>query len=177
MAQIRHSFAGQFPDGATWVVSRVRLQSTSDRQYRRHRRPGRDDPVRNDEPSSPHAAFASWSSGALGPRSHLPPDAFIGMGTDDAGLNQWCEHLVRLGRACAQCHKDLRAHRRTGTSHSSDGAIPIRRATATGQSGRPSPTTESRVAYSLSSLSRRSLEAENGLKRARKRPERSGRGP
>ena len=49
-------------------------------------------------------------------RSHLTPQALLGMGTDDARRPRRSEYVVRLGRARAQCHQDLRAHRRTRTT-------------------------------------------------------------
>lgn len=46
-------------------------------------------------------------------RSHLTPQALVGMGTNHARRHRRSEYVVRLGSARAQCHQDLHAHRRT----------------------------------------------------------------
>ena len=78
--------------------------------------------------------------------SDLPPQALVGMGTDDARRHRRCEYVVRLGVLAHNATKISVLIEERETSQASAGAKQIGRPTATGPPGRPPPTTKSRAA-------------------------------
>jgi hypothetical protein len=63
--------------------------------------------------SSCRGALASWSSDEPDRKARLAPQAHLGMEPHAHRRNRRCTHLVRVGRARPQRHKDRRARRGT----------------------------------------------------------------